>query len=43
VNMYAPDSGHFERLTDDTWRATKRYFKDMVMTGSAREASIFPS
>jgi len=36
VNMYATDSGRFERLTDDTWRATKRYFKDMVMTGSSR-------
>ena len=36
VNMYATDSGRFERLADDTWRATKRYFKDMVMTGSAR-------
>ena len=43
VNMYATDSGRFERLADDTWRATKRYFKDMVMTGSARGASIFPS
>lgn len=37
VNMYATHSGRFERLADDTWRATKRYFKDMVMTGSARE------
>jgi predicted nucleotidyltransferase component of viral defense system len=34
VNMYATDSGRFERLADDTWRATKRYFQDMVMTGS---------
>lgn len=32
VNMYATDSGRFERLADDTWRATKSYFKDMVMT-----------
>ncbi|MFH1974291.1 MAG: nucleotidyl transferase AbiEii/AbiGii toxin family protein [Pseudomonadota bacterium] len=37
VNMYATDSGRFERLADDTWLATKRYFKDRVMTGSARE------
>jgi hypothetical protein len=29
--MYATDSERFERLADDTWRATKRYFKDMVM------------
>jgi len=36
VNMYATGSGRFERLADDTWRAAKRYFKDMVMTGSAR-------
>ena len=36
VNMYATGSGRFERLADDTWRATKRYFKDMVMTGSVR-------
>jgi hypothetical protein len=36
VNMYATGSGLFERLAGDTWRATKRYFKDMVMTGSAR-------
>lgn len=34
VNMYATDSGRFERLADDTWQSTKRYFKDMVMTGS---------
>jgi len=34
VNMYATDSGRFERLADDTWLATKRYFKDMVMTGN---------
>ena len=33
VNMYASDSGRFERLADDTWRATKRYFRDMVMPG----------
>jgi hypothetical protein len=35
VNMYATatDSGRFERLSDHTWRATKRYFEDMVMTG----------
>ena len=37
VNMYATDSGRFERLADDTWRATKRYFKDMVMTGIQTE------
>lgn len=36
LNMYATDSGRFERLADDTWRATKRYFKDMVMTGIQR-------
>ena len=36
VNMYATGRGRFERLADDAWRATKRYFKDMVMTGSAR-------
>jgi hypothetical protein len=30
VNMYAPDRGRFERLADDTWRATKRYFKNVV-------------
>ncbi|MDO8721611.1 MAG: hypothetical protein Q7J31_05195 [Syntrophales bacterium] len=33
VNMYATDRGRFERLADDTWRATKRYFEDMVMAG----------
>lgn len=33
VNMYAMDSGRFERLADDTWQSTKRYFRDMVMTG----------
>jgi hypothetical protein len=33
VNMYATDSGRFERLADDTWRATRRYFEDMVMAG----------
>jgi hypothetical protein len=33
VNMYATDSGRFERLADDTWQSTKRYFKDMIMTG----------
>ena len=43
VNMYATDSGCFERLADDTWRAVKRYFKDRVMTGSTRGATIFPS
>jgi len=33
VNMYATDSGRFERLADDTWQATRRYFEDMVMAG----------
>ena len=32
VNMYATDSGRFERLSDHTWRVTKRYFEDMIMT-----------
>jgi hypothetical protein len=31
VNMYATDSGRFERFSDDTWQATKSYFKDMVI------------
>lgn len=31
VNMYANDSGRFERLADDAWQSTKRYFKDMVI------------
>ena len=30
VNMYAAGSGHFERLADDMWRDTKRYFKDQL-------------
>jgi len=33
VNMYTTDRGGFERLTEDTWRATKRYFEEMVMAG----------
>jgi len=33
VNMYATDSGRFERLAEDTWLATKRYFEHMVMAG----------
>jgi hypothetical protein len=34
VNTYTSDSGRFERLADDTWLATKRYFRNMVMAGS---------
>jgi len=33
VNMYATDSGRFERLAEDTWLATKRYFENIVMAG----------
>ncbi len=33
VNMYATDSGRFERLAEHTWLATKRYFENMVMAG----------
>lgn len=32
VNMYTTDSGRFERLTDQTWRVTKRYFESMIIT-----------
>jgi predicted nucleotidyltransferase component of viral defense system len=31
VNMYAKDNGRFERLSEDTWHATKRYFEDKVL------------
>jgi predicted nucleotidyltransferase component of viral defense system len=37
VNMYATDSGRFERLSDDTWRATKRYFEDMILAENPKE------
>ncbi len=30
VNMYAMNSGRFEHLSDDTWKAAKRYFNDLL-------------
>jgi predicted nucleotidyltransferase component of viral defense system len=34
VNMYVTDRERFERLSEDTWQATKRFFEDMVMAGN---------
>lgn len=38
VNMYATDSGRYERLSEDTWRATKRYFEDMILAENPKDS-----
>ncbi len=33
LNMFSVKSGRFEPLSEDAWRATKRYFEDMLKQG----------